>query len=233
MICGAARRGYAVGGGRVGPLRIAWIDEHLVAVDKPPGLLVHPVTHTPGPAAVDLLSDQLGERVRLAHRLDAPTSGVLLFARTDGALATVSRAFAAREVKKQYVAVVDGHLDGTRDVDAPIGRAPAGGWCVSPEGRSAWTRVVAVERAAGRTRVSLHPETGRTHQLRLHCAHLARPIVGDTRYGGSPAARLHLHAETLGFWHPTGSGWVEVRCPAPAGFDWAVTDGCAPSPDAR
>jgi RluA family pseudouridine synthase len=202
-------------------LPIVFVDDHVVVIDKPVGMLVHPVTHTPEGSAIDLLTAQIGGPLWLAHRLDRGTSGLLLFARTAPAHRVLTRHFAERRVEKAYVAVIHGLLDGPREVDAPIGRGDAGGWCVRDDGRSATSTITPVETAEGRTRVSLVPHTGRTHQLRLHCAHLGYPIVGDRTYGSDVDGRVHLHAARLGFWHPAGLGWMVVERDAPEGFSWA------------
>jgi tRNA pseudouridine32 synthase/23S rRNA pseudouridine746 synthase len=156
------------------------------------------------------------------HRLDQATSGILLFAKTRETLVALQRQFAERRVEKRYVALLDGRLVGDAGVvELPLRLDPA----TRPErivcfelGKPARTRWEAVAREGARTRVHFFPETGRTHQLRLHAAHplgLGMPIVGDALYG-NPGDRLCLHAAGLEFMHPlTGR---RVRLESGAGF---------------
>lgn len=171
-------------------------------LDKPAGL---PISARQGDSLEAWLPAlRLGKK-RLpqpAHRLDTDTAGVLALGRTAPMLAQLNRLFAERRVEKIYWAVVQGGPDGESGlVDAPLGKisSAAQGWRmrVDPKGdaaRSAW-RVLG--RGAGLAWLELRPETGRTHQLRVHCAHLGCPILGDAMYGGGPAGGLHLLARSL------------------------------------
>ncbi|MGK7866130.1 RluA family pseudouridine synthase [Falsiroseomonas sp. E2-1-a20] len=171
-------------------------------LDKPAGL---PVSARQGESLDAWLPAlRLGKK-RLpqpAHRLDADTAGVLVLGRTAPMLAQLNRLFAERRVEKVYWAVVRGGPDGESGlVDAPLGKisSAARGWRmrVDPKGdaaRSAW-RVLG--RGTGLVWLELRPETGRTHQLRVHCAHLGCPILGDAMYGGGEAGGLHLLARSL------------------------------------
>lgn len=171
-------------------------DEGVLVVNKPAGMLVHPTMHVKTGTLANALAWHLkGERFWFPHRLDQDTSGVLVVAKNSAAMGLLTRAWAGGRVRKEYVALVEGVV--ARDafeVDAPIGRdalaSPA--WGVRVEGKSALSRVWVLERLEGRTRVKLEPVTGRTNQLRIHCAHAGHPIVGDRLYGrGGEALRLH------------------------------------------
>jgi tRNA pseudouridine32 synthase/23S rRNA pseudouridine746 synthase len=159
--------------------------------------------------------------LRLVHRLDRDTSGVMVFARTHPAQVALGRAFEERRVDKSYVARLSGWLDGAGRVDLPL----CVDWPNRPRqhvdhvnGRPAQTDWQAIGHAPGETRVRLVPLTGRSHQLRVHMAALGHPILGDTLYAEGAARehpRLMLHAETLGFAHPATGARVSFTAPAP------------------
>ncbi|RDC71564.1 RluA family pseudouridine synthase [Rhodovulum sp. 12E13] len=193
-----------------GPVQILHRDASLLVVVKPAGLL-----SVPGKAegAEDCLIARLGRmdrETRLVHRLDRDTSGVMVFARSKQAQRHLGRQFERRYVSKAYEAVVAGHLDGAGEVDLPL----VADWPNRPRqmvcharGRPARTRWRALSHDDGATRVALAPETGRSHQLRVHMAALGHPILGDPLYGlaeGADAPRLMLHASRLAFRHPEG-----------------------------
>ncbi len=197
-------------------------DAHLIVIDKPAGLLA-----VPGRGAVgrDCLAARVQQRwpdALVVHRLDMATSGLMLFARGAAMHRALSRAFAAREVAKRYEALVAGlPADDGGEIDAPI----AADWPLRPRrvvdaawGRPALTRwrVLARDAANERTRVALEPHTGRTHQLRVHLAHIGHPIVGDALYAPMHAApRLMLHACALAFMHPARGARVAFSSPVP------------------
>jgi tRNA pseudouridine32 synthase/23S rRNA pseudouridine746 synthase len=204
-------------------LPVLHADEAIVVCDKPAGWLA-----VPGRVQHDSLHTRLvaafGE-LHVVHRLDMATSGLIVFARHAEAGRRLARAFAERRVAKAYVAVVEGevaHASGAialpleadwpnrprQRIAAVGGRASLTGW-----------RRIAHERLAGgglATRLELQPVTGRTHQLRVHCAAIGHPIVGDALYGNvAIAARLCLHATGLGFDHPTSGARIAFTSPAP------------------
>ncbi len=215
------------------PLDILYEDDDVLAVDKPPGMVVHPAPGARRGTLVNALAHRYGagagapERAGIVHRLDRDTSGVLLVARTTAALEALARQFRERTVEKQYIAVVCGRLSGTSGIiDRPIGRHPRERKRMSVRtrrGRAAVTRWTVLERFAATTLVRLRPETGRTHQLRVHLAAAGHPIVGDAVYGGrrgDPAfPRQALHAQQIRFAHPRTGVAVTVRAPLPADLE--------------
>jgi len=208
-------------------------DRWLAVVDKPAGVAVHGGS---GVAAADTLLALLAgvglDGYAPAHRLDRDTSGCLLVARPEVA-EPLRRAFAAHEVEKRYLALCQGPLaEPEGRIDAPLLRvdpaAPDAGRhkvVVDPEGRPASTRYRTVNGWVQATLVELVPESGRTHQLRVHFAHLGHPLAGDRRYGSKPfnrllarrygLDRLFLHALAVNLVHPTTGGRLAVEAPVP------------------
>lgn len=181
-------------------LTVLFEDESIIAIDKPSGMLAHPTSRERTGTAVNALMGRLGgARPHLLHRLDRGTSGVLLAAKTEEAAREIGALFESRQIAKRYLALVAAEPDWTqRDVDAPIeryddGRTPK--WNTGSDGSAALTRLTKVR---GRL-IQAEPWTGRTNQIRIHCASLGLPIVGDVAYGGPPAERLQLHAFELEF----------------------------------
>ncbi|MBV8504886.1 MAG: RluA family pseudouridine synthase [Alphaproteobacteria bacterium] len=205
-------------------------DETVIVLDKPPGLAVQGGTATE--RHVDGLLDGLRfgnlERPRLVHRLDKETSGILVIARTATAAAFLTRAFRQKTTRKTYWAVVVGRPKLAQGrIDLPLAKlAGHGGERVRPdteEGRRAVTYYQVIDSAGTQASwLALMPVTGRTHQLRVHCAAIGTPILGDAKYGettahlaGVPGSRmLHLHARSLSLPHPLG-GTLEVTAPLP------------------
>ena len=200
-------------------VRCMHADDALLVLDKPSGLLCVPGR---GPGKQDCLSARAQARwpdALIVHRLDQPTSGLVLMARGIAAQRALSRAFEQRQVRKRYVAVVRGHMpqaDGWSEIALPI----AADWERRPlrvvdagRGQPSLTRwrALAHDALAGTTRVELEPLTGRTHQLRVHLAALGHPILGDALYADAAtqarSARLLLHACALEFAHPLHGGW--------------------------
>ena len=203
------------------PVRIVYRDDQVIVADKPAGLLSVP-------GKLDGRSDCLESRLRavfwdslLVHRLDCDTSGVMIFARTKLAQGFLGQEFEQRRAKKSYVARVGGVVAADRGrVDLPIGAD----WEFRPRqkvdkenGRSAVTEWDVICRGDNETRVRLSPQTGRSHQLRVHMQALGHPILGDRIYSSDAARydRLMLHAETLALHHPGTREWVEFRAECP------------------
>ena len=226
--------------------RVLFIDEHLVAIDKPPGLAVQ---GGPGQSRhIDRMATEFGlaedEWPRLVHRLDKDTSGVLLMARSRRASAALSRQFRDRSLRKVYWAVVRGCLPDERgSIASPAGAASPGitgaarlhqvtGGKTANGVVSALTNYIVLETLGDRfSLVALNPVTGRNHQLRIHMAGLGTPIVGDRKHGGSSASdragifrnRLHLHARTLELRHPFTDERLELVAPLPAHLEEAFS----------
>jgi len=158
-------------------------------------------------------------RPGLVHRLDRATSGLMLIAKNQRALSLLSRHFHRRLVEKRYLALVHGIVDEDESViDAPIGRDAEGQpfWRAMEDGKTAETRLRVLERKNELTLVELEPVTGRTNQLRIHCAHKGHPIIGDEWYGSNVEMRLCLHAARLTFRHPANGERMEFHSPLPA-----------------
>ncbi len=155
-----------------------------IAINKPAGIPTQPPRDRKVRSAEELLRVEHGE-IYLVHRLDTPTSGVVLFARTRAAAARFSELFASGAMRKVYLAVADGVIDEQQRIESPI------------EGREAATIIRPLRRAGDRTVVEAEILTGRTHQIRIHLASIGHPVAGDRRYGGSRASRLMLHAWKL------------------------------------
>jgi len=215
-------------------LTVVYEDEHLLVVDKPAGMVVHPgAGHAEGTLAAAILArapEAAGvggpRRPGIVHRLDKGTSGLLVVARTPAAYASLTRQLAARTVSRRYLAVVHGRL--ARDegvVEAPVGRDPRHRtrMAVLPpgQGKPALTRWRVLERFPAFSYLEVRPETGRTHQIRVHLASLGHPIVGDDVYGARrprppvPLEGLALHAATLAFVHPVSGARMEFHASLP------------------
>lgn len=186
-------------------LKVLYEDDDCVVIEKPLGLLSHSKgAFNPEATVATWLRGRLrsmeGERAGIVHRLDRATSGVMICAKTPEAHSWLQKQFAQRRVKKTYSAVITGTLDEQQAViDMPIERNPKKPqtFRVGANGKSAVTHYEVLKTGEQYSLVELKPETGRTHQLRVHMAHLKHPIVGDTLYGGEPADRLYLHAHQL------------------------------------
>jgi RluA family pseudouridine synthase len=199
-------------------------DEAIIAIDKPPNMPSAPTRVSAAGTALEILRRQLGRaagspaRLSLVHRLDVPTSGVLLFARCQKAAAVLARAFRERRVEKEYAAVVEGSPVGDSGrIALPIGRRGRQS-AVESTGKPAVTEWQVLRRGPKATLVRLLPRSGRTHQLRVHMEAIGHPIVGDRIYGGPAAPRLMLHAKALRFAHPTDGQRIEVTSPVPPEF---------------
>jgi 23S rRNA pseudouridine1911/1915/1917 synthase len=224
------------------PLEILYEDDDVIAVNKPAGMTVHAGAGNPRGTLVNALLgrgqalSQGGDALRpgIVHRLDKDTSGVILVAKNDNAHAKLAASFRQREVKKTYLALLEGHL--TEDhgrIELAIMRDPKRRTrmttrrsIVLSNAREARTDWRTLARIGGTSLVEVQLHTGRTHQIRVHFSALRHPVVGDTLYGAAahlrigkitlpPLARNFLHAAKLGFTQPSTGAWIELRAPLP------------------
>lgn len=202
-----------------GPVPVLHHDRDLLVVDKPSGLLSVPGREHPDCARTRVCPP--GTVLHDVHRLDLDTSGVLLFATRKKALRHLMAQFRDRTVQKTYLAWVHGEIGVDHGIfDDPLSRVPGRPRSVvDPVGKPARTRFHVEHRAAGATLVRLHPETGRSHQLRVHLAHAGHPILGDRFYAPpevvAQAPRLLLHAHQLTVDHPWSGDRLPLTAPAP------------------
>lgn len=186
-------------------LEVLYEDNDCVVIYKPVGILTHSKGAYNPEATVatwlrSRLQDMEGGRAGIVHRLDRATSGVMICAKNTEALSWLQKQFAQRRTKKTYMAVVKGSMNPEAAIiDMPIERNPKAPatFRVGEQGKPAKTTYRTLVNSKTHSLVELKPETGRTHQLRVHLAHQGHPIVGDTFYGGQPADRLYLHAAEL------------------------------------
>lgn len=224
------------------PLEILYEDEDVIAVNKPAGMTVHAGAGNPRGTLVNALLgrgqalSQGGDALRpgIVHRLDKDTSGIILVAKNDAAHAKLAESFREREVKKTYIALLEGHLkEESGRIELAIMRDPKRRTRMTTrrsivlsnarEARTDW-RTLARIGSTSLVEVQLH--TGRTHQIRVHFSALRHPVVGDTLYGAAPHLRIgkatlppltrnFLHAAKLGFTQPRTGAWIELRAPLP------------------
>lgn len=219
------------------PVPVLYEDEDVIVVDKPAGLTVHPAPGYTGPTLVHSILSHLSslsaddQRPGIVHRLDRDTSGVMVIARNPVAMADLSGQFKQRTVRKVYLALVKGHLTpGEGIIEAPIGRDSGNREKMTitgaSRGRQARTAYRVIRYIGNYTYLEVKPETGRTHQIRVHLAAIGYPVVGDATYGiKSPhLARQFLHAHQLGFNLPSNGQYVEFESPLPADLERALKE---------
>jgi len=208
------------------PFEVRLEDEHLLVVDKPPEVVVHP---SPGHETGTLVQALAGRvaggadpaRPGVVHRLDRDTSGLLVLARSEAVHAALSAALAAREITREYLALVEGRPPARRGtIDAPLGRDRKARTRVSTdtdEPRRAVTHFTLEEALARASLLRVRLETGRTHQIRAHMLAIGHPVLGDRDYGvaGYGLKRQFLHAARLAFAHPVTREGVDVASPLP------------------
>ncbi|MGL4792327.1 MAG: 23S rRNA pseudouridine(1911/1915/1917) synthase RluD, partial [Aeromonas jandaei] len=217
---------------------IVYEDEHILVIDKPAGLVVHPGAGTPDGTILNALLHRypgIAEvpRAGIVHRLDKDTTGLMVVAKTIPAQTHLVEALQARQITREYEAIAIGHMTAGGTVDAPIGRHPTQRthMAVVPNGRPSVTHYRVHEKFRGHTRLRLRLETGRTHQIRVHMAHIKHPLVGDPAYGGrlrplrnaTPELtealrgfrRQALHATMLQLAHPITGEVMQWHSPTP------------------
>jgi len=219
------------------PLTILYEDDDLLVVDKPAGLAVHPAPGHPGHTLANAVLAYLpalaknGDTARpgIVHRLDKDTSGVILVAKNRLAQANLAAQFKARTVAKAYLVLVKGKLTPESGaIEAAIGRDPRHRqrMAVVSRGREARTAYRVIKYVGGHSLLEIKPETGRTHQIRVHLAAIGFPVVGDATYGvPSPhVSRQFLHASKIGFRLPSTGAWVEFESPLPEDLERALRE---------
>lgn len=211
------------------PLDVIYEDEDILVINKPKNMVVHPAVGNRTGTLVNAilgkteLSDYNGKyRPGIVHRLDKDTTGVLVIAKNNVAHQKIAEQMQKRETKKVYLALVRGIIKEDNGViDLPIGRHPTDRkkMAVVKEGRPALTHFKVIKRLESYTLVEVELKTGRTHQIRVHMAHIGHPVVGDTVYsnGKNPfgVTSQMLHAYRLGFHHPRTGEWMEFEAPLP------------------
>ena len=213
-------------------LQVRYEDEHVLVVDKAAGLLVHPVGRAGETTLAHGIAHYLAERgrqvrVRPVHRLDRDTSGLVLLALSAYVHQALDRQLRAGGIRRSYLAVVRGTPSPPEGrIDLPIGPHPHDPnlRAVVPGGAHAVTRFRTLRSSAEASLLHAELETGRTHQIRVHLAHLGHPLLGDVRYGGpaGPPGRQALHATHLSFTHPVTGEPVEVESPLPAELEQLI-----------
>ncbi len=224
------------------PFTISYEDDHLLVVDKPAGLVVHPARgHREGTLAQLLAGVAAGgepERAGIVHRLDRDTSGLLVVARSEEVLRLLQQALAARTVEREYLALVEGRppaRSGT--IEAPIGRDPSVRTRMAVGGnfpREARTHFELERALPAHSLLRLHLDTGRTHQIRVHLQAIGHPVAGDPEYGTAGMLGLErqfLHATGLRLTHPVTGAPLEVRSPLPADLAAALARAAGQGPD--
>ena len=221
------------------PVKIIYEDDDLLVIDKPAGLTVHPAPGHPSHTLVNAVLSHLNEieddgevtRPGIVHRLDKDTSGVMLVAKNNVALANLADQFKARTVKKTYITLVKGILRPDKGViDAPIGRDSGDRkkMAVTGEsrGRAARTNYRVIRYVGKNSLLEIMPETGRTHQIRVHLAAIGFAVFGDITYGKKSAFlnRQFLHAHKIGFNLPATGKWVEFESPLPEDLEQALKE---------
>ncbi len=216
------------------PLDILYEDSDVIVVNKPKGMVVHPAPGHYSGTLVNALMYHVHDlsgingklRPGIVHRIDRDTTGSIIVCKNDRAHLSLARQLEEHSLNRKYVAIVNGNLkDDTGTIDAPIGRCPSDRkkQAVVPGGRRAVTHYTVLQRFGNYTYVECVLETGRTHQIRVHFAHIGHPVMGDEVYsrGKSKFNTMGqvLHARTLGFIQPTTGEYIEVEAPLPEYFE--------------
>jgi 23S rRNA pseudouridine1911/1915/1917 synthase len=219
------------------PLDIIYEDGSIIVVNKLAGMLVHPTHRDKNGTLLNALVFYLNKeqfektdaspennlvRPGLVHRLDKETSGLMVIAKSVNIHRKLAREFMKKRVEKRYIALVEGTFrDSEGTIESSIGRfAERKMWDIKEDGKMSVTRYKIIDRSNGRTLLQLEPVTGRTNQLRIHCASVGHPIIGDVQRGGPEFERLCLHASELKFKHPTTNESIAFATPVPSEFQF-------------
>ncbi len=221
------------------PLNILYEDDDLLVIDKPAGLTVHPAPGHPSHTLVNAILSHLSglpetgdwQRPGIVHRLDKDTSGVMLVAKNSVAHSNLTDQFKSRSVVKVYQVLVKGRLTPEKGIiEAPIGRDPRRrqrmAVVAESRGRKSRTEYQVIEYKGDYTLLEVRPETGRTHQIRVHLAAIGYPVAGDKVYGVKlpHLSRQFVHASRLGFTLPSTGDYVEFSSPLPADLEQALIE---------
>ena len=214
------------------PLDIVYEDGRILVINKPVGMVVHPAGGNYSGTLVNALlhhTQDLSDinthiRPGIVHRLDQDTSGIIVIAKDNKSHAYLSEQFQSHDIKKRYVALVEGEVQFDEgQIDEPLGRNPIHRdkrkVSYEDDAKEALTIYRVIKRSKDMSYVALYPRTGRTHQLRVHMAHIHHPILGDEKYGKKwNFPRLALHAQSIGFAHPGSRRFIEFSIPPPVEF---------------
>lgn len=216
-----------------GQVEILYEDDYLTVLNKPAGLLVHPAGRTTGGTLANYLAYEWQQRgilstIRPVHRLDRDTSGCIIFAKDSRSQSQLEQQLKARQLTRRYCALANGHVTPpTGTIDAPIGAHPtlSNRRSITPLGEQAVTRYEVIREFTNASLLELILDTGRTHQIRLHLAHIGHPVIGDRMYGQSSAMikRQALHAQSVRFLHLDSKQEITVSAPLPADFEAALS----------
>ena len=217
------------------PLEIVYEDEDLLVVNKPKGMVVHPASGNPDGTLVNALLYHCGDslsgingviRPGIVHRIDKDTSGLLIVAKNDMAHLSLAGQIKEHSFSRAYEAVVYGNIkEDSLTVNQPIGRSPKDRKKMAvtlKNSKNAVTHIEVIRRYQGFTHIRCILETGRTHQIRVHCAHIGHPVAGDSVYGPKKVitelSGQCLHAKHIGFVHPRTGEWLEFESELPEYF---------------
>ena len=223
-------------------LNVIYEDDHIIVINKPAGLVVHPGSGNWSGTLLNGLLFAFPElktipRAGIVHRLDKDTSGLMVVARTLAAQNHLVQQMQARTVKRHYIAIAQGQFQGNGTVDAPIGRHPRDRikMAVVHTGKQAITHWLTLETFTGHTLIECRLETGRTHQIRVHMAHIGHPLAADPVYGGKPRLlspevsialedfqRQALHARKLSLIHPASGKEMSWKAPIPQDMEFLL-----------
>ena len=199
-------------------LDILYEDDALIFINKPPGVVVQQRMHHPEEPFLHDLVARHTSPAYLLQRLDRGTSGVIFFSKRSELNVRLTRQFERKGIRKRYLAICDGELAAPLTVDAPIGRVGAITFGVVEDGRRAVTHLRPLFSSPSGSLLEIDLETGRTHQIRVHLAHIGHPLAGDWLYGKKDAVRPMLHASGLEMTHPVTGQPLRVSAPLPDDF---------------